>query len=322
MHEFLSKIEQHYLEESKQPFQKNWLAEYVRKTPRETFYDELDINENDYICTGSVGQGNWATIPWVAILNKESTVSATRGYYLVFLFAADMSGVYLSLNQGWTYYEREYKRHKGLQEIEKISHTWRGILGELQSNPHYAQEIDLKAPVSCTSKTLIRGYEKGHILGLYYNFSALPEDNTLLSDIQEMLRKYNDLLNLLRDINQGISVDAMQLSNEYEFPEGRRKQRLHFNCERNKRLVDSAKNLYAQKCKDFCCEICGFSFAKKYGELGKNYIEAHHIKPLSELDETTHTKISDLLMVCSNCHAMLHRKRPWVSREELALLLK
>lgn len=57
------------------------------------------------------------------------------------------------------------------------------------------------------------------------------------------------------------------------------------------------------------CSICGFSFEKAYGEIGKGFIHVHHIIPLSEVDQSyTVDYKNDLIPVCPNCHAMLHRK--------------
>lgn len=58
------------------------------------------------------------------------------------------------------------------------------------------------------------------------------------------------------------------------------------------------------------CMICGFDFEEVYGELGKGFIEVHHIKPISELEgEVKVDPGTDLICVCSNCHRMLHRYR-------------
>ena len=55
---------------------------------------------------------------------------------------------------------------------------------------------------------------------------------------------------------------------------------------------------------------CGFDFEATYGELGKNYIEVHHTKPLSSMEqETIVNPETDLVCLCSNCHRMIHRKR-------------
>src|SRR5947209_1679468 len=50
----------------------------------------------------SVGQGNWAKVPWVAFLDSRETSTTQRGVYCCFLFRQDSSGVYLTFNQGVT----------------------------------------------------------------------------------------------------------------------------------------------------------------------------------------------------------------------------
>lgn len=58
------------------------------------------------------------------------------------------------------------------------------------------------------------------------------------------------------------------------------------------------------------CKICKFDFEKAYGERGRGYIEIHHIKPLSILEEKTIIDpINDLIPVCANCHRMIHRQK-------------
>ena len=70
--------------------------------------------------------------------------------------------------------------------------------------------------------------------------------------------------------------------------------------------------------------ICGFDFELKYGELGKGYIEVHHIKPLSNLDEVVIVNPeTDLICVCANCHRMLHRFKNYiVLPEELQQMIE
>lgn len=66
-----------------------------------------------------------------------------------------------------------------------------------------------------------------------------------------------------------------------------------------------------------CC-ICGFKFEDKYSSLGKGFIHVHHLKPLSEIRcEYKLDPIQDLRPVCPNCHAIIHRRRPPYSIEEI-----
>ena len=66
------------------------------------------------------------------------------------------------------------------------------------------------------------------------------------------------------------------------------------------------------------CAVCSFDFENKYGEIGKNYIQVHHIIPISEIGkEYEINPISDLIPVCPNCHAMIHITRPALSIKQL-----
>lgn len=72
----------------------------------------------------------------------------------------------------------------------------------------------------------------------------------------------------------------------------------------------------------YTCQCCGFNFEKTYGSLGKDFIHVHHIIPLSEIkEEYILDPITDLIPVCANCHAMLHRKNPPLSSNELKQIL-
>jgi len=65
------------------------------------------------------------------------------------------------------------------------------------------------------------------------------------------------------------------------------------------------------------CEVCEFDFAHVYGELGKEYIEVHHVRPLHE-PGPANTRPEDLALLCSNCHRMIHRAQPWLNPAQLA----
>jgi len=66
------------------------------------------------------------------------------------------------------------------------------------------------------------------------------------------------------------------------------------------------------------CVICNFDFEKVYGEIGRNFIHVHHVKPLSEINEQYKINpVEDLRPVCPNCHAMLHKRKPAYSIKEI-----
>jgi hypothetical protein len=106
------------------------------------------------------------------------------------------------------------------------------------------------------------------------------------------------------------------------FREGKKRLVQHARLEkvRNSALVREAKRLFKKTHGRLFCEICDFDFENNYGKRGRDYIEAHHRTPISELEEDVELTVEDLAMVCSNCHRMLHRP-PWIKVEELIQII-
>jgi 5-methylcytosine-specific restriction protein A len=108
---------------------------------------------------------------------------------------------------------------------------------------------------------------------------------------------------------------------EEAFPEGRVLTREHRTRERNRQLVERKKKAVLLAKGNLECEVCEFDFFSTYGELGREFVECHHLAPLSDLREERKTKLSELSIVCANCHRMLHRARPWKSIGELKAII-
>lgn len=90
-----------------------------------------------------------------------------------------------------------------------------------------------------------------------------------------------------------------------KYTEGTMLVSLHSRYERNQ---EARKKCLEEK--GYRCAVCDLNFEEKYGDLGKNFIHVHHIKPLSTIKEEYEIDpIRDLIPVCPNCHAMLHKKK-------------
>lgn len=139
--------------------------------------------------------------------------------------------------------------------------------------------------------------------------------------------KPNELSKIAEAICSSISSDTVVpssdvvTSDEEEAEEGKILTRIHRYRERDLKLAKRKKEAFMQENGALFCEVCKFDFSKNYGEHGAGFIECHHTKPISEIDVGTKTKLSDLAVVCSNCHRMIHRKRPWLSIADLKLML-
>ncbi|MGG2066931.1 HNH endonuclease [Bacillus sp. S14(2024)] len=161
-----------------------------------------------------------------------------------------------------------------------------------------------------------------------YKGKGLERGSKLEGEVwNEFYNEKNKLHDIAQSIVSGVTYEKEEVSKsinideEEEFPEGQVLYRLHKQRERNSSVVKKKKQL-ALEGNNLKCEICEFDFFKTYGDLGKGYMECHHTIPVSEYKENTRTKLNDLVLVCSNCHRMLHRKRPWLSKVQLKNLLK
>jgi 5-methylcytosine-specific restriction enzyme A len=102
--------------------------------------------------------------------------------------------------------------------------------------------------------------------------------------------------------------------------EGNLLLRYHRQFERNSQLIRRKKE-QARLTGSLFCEICGFNPENSYKGLGDQAIECHHLLPLSQLVEARRTSLADLLLVCANCHRMLHAAPSGHSIEELRAVL-
>lgn len=117
----------------------------------------------------------------------------------------------------------------------------------------------------------------------------------------------------------GISPSYVE---EESFPEGEEKWRLHRRRERSRAVVDRAKRLALKNDPMLRCQVCGFSFVEKYGEIGEDFIEAHHTKPIADLEPGGRTKAEDIALLCANCHRMIHRGDHTLTLDELASMMR
>lgn len=71
------------------------------------------------------------------------------------------------------------------------------------------------------------------------------------------------------------------------------------------------------------CSVCGFKFQDHYGDMFKDYIHVHHLLPLSQIGEKyTLNPIEDLRPICPNCHAIIHKKNPPYTIDEVKRFIR
>ena len=145
-------------------------------------------------------------------------------------------------------------------------------------------------------------------------------DREVLEDFlrapDEMRARANAIRELFASKEAERWIRAEAWSMDLEAKEGGVLLRWHLYRERDsglrrEKLTDARRRGIA-----IACEVCGFDFYQTYGDRGRDYIECHHRVPLW-VTGTVRTRPSDLAMVCSNCHRMIHRSRQWLTVEEL-----
>lgn len=147
-------------------------------------------------------------------------------------------------------------------------------------------------------------------------FISVPTDTGQVEDF------FVELFSLAISRQKADALDAVRPPTREGFPEGKLKERLHLSRERNPELIRQAKQIAVSRDGRLQCACCMFDFEKTYGTLGKGFIEGHHTKPVSTLHTDGElTRVEDIALVCSNCHRMLHRRRPWLGLHKLAQLL-
>ena len=264
------------------------------------------VDSPSLIGQGSAGKGRWADICWLALMNPLSTTSATRGLYVVYLFASDMSTVFLCQGQGVTAVKKEFGARGYREELERRSAV---IAARV---PEHAVKFSRKSERLAlqASSPLGQDYELAPAYFRRYELNNLPGNEDLVADLQAIAALYELLLfrggtdTLIDDDDTSLIPDNGQQSPDDVILE-RRRLRYHQQVERaNLRKVKQALG--------YTCQVCGFNFESNYGELGRHFIEAHHLTPLHQYTESGTVALNatkDFAVLCANCHRMVHRKR-------------
>lgn len=295
LREALERVLNDYLQVSQNEiFARNPLAHFLRHEFPSVIFKILDNNDG-LICKGSAGQGIWARGPWAAIFDKLITTTAQSGYYPVYLFREDMAGVYLSLNQGVTAIKNQYKSD-AKTALNSRAENFRAMLGP---NLGFLPKINL-SPSSSNNDTAF--YEAGNIYAKFYPKDKIPSEEHLHADLYAIMDLYEQLKfaqegGISGPETEGDEPPGLHYEDATRF-------RLHKKIERNPTLTREVKRLQG-----YSCRVCGMVFEKKYREIGRGYIEAHHIRPLSSIKgkRVAYDPLKDFTVLCANCHRMVHK---------------
>lgn len=141
--------------------------------------DEISVFASKYkVSTDySIGVGRWCAVPWIRLFYQSYSPSAQEGVYIVYLFSANESAVYLTLNQGVTNSSDTYIKSLREKIQSKVdSYGFEKSNGLLDFGDG-------------------KGYGKSTIFFKKYSSSYIPDDDSLKTDINQMLKIYEDCKN-------------------------------------------------------------------------------------------------------------------------------
>ena len=189
MKEIIEKILNEYVQAKKEPFTGHALGSFFRNDiPRELYNTGL-VDSKRYLIAGSVGQGNWAMVPWVCIFDRNIRTSATKGVYIVYLLERNGESLYLTFNQGCTEIRNshskretiEIMRRKASEVVSRIND--RGFLTD--------EKINLGEGLTELGEL----YQKGTIFYKQYRKGAIPGEDELRKDLSDMMDIYREYAN-------------------------------------------------------------------------------------------------------------------------------
>ena len=286
------------------------LAKKIRQDGPELFGSQLTGTHLDFDIKGSAGQGQWADIPWIAFLNPSVTDRASQGYYVVYLFQSNSNKIILGLAQSFEEAEKEFKKDSK-DVLDKQAEIMRKKI------PEYAKDFKSSIPEIEVSGSL--NYRHGHVYHLEYDSNSLPAEEILEKDLKMMLDAYETLFYRGGRDSDNFSVNDQDTPEKEITIEETYRKKVHAQIER----PSNAKIKQLKNKLGYICQCCGFDFEKKYGEIGKDFIEAHHLTAISNLKkgETRKTTDKDFAMLCSNCHRMIHRLEDSSDMEKLKSII-
>jgi hypothetical protein len=171
-----------------EPFQKTvplWNSMSDVKTRIEQF--PAVKNRPDLVVSISVGQGNWATVPWIALLNARITKSTQEGVYIVYLIAAELDRIFLTLNQGTTNLVRELGHREARKRMLDVANKSRVAIGDLA-----AAGFILDNNISLGGDSwLAKNYEMGTIAHYDFGASDIPNDEQMNALLKAALDAYD-----------------------------------------------------------------------------------------------------------------------------------
>ena len=189
MKQVIEKFINEYVTVKQEVFSGNPFGAFVRSEIPNAIYDSKIVDKKTHLITGSVGQGNWAMVPWICIFDKKVTTSAQKGVYIVYLLSKDGKSLYLTFNQGCTDIRAT---HSKKETIKIMRERAKEVIAEIDARGFNTDEnINLGEGLTELGEL----YQKGTIFYKEYKQGEVPSEMELREDLQKMMDIYREYVN-------------------------------------------------------------------------------------------------------------------------------
>lgn len=188
LNNYFNEVTKQWTQVIQEPFANHPFGSFFRNDLKSEVKQLVSVFNEAFLIKASVGAGNWASVPWVSILNPEITTTTQAGIYPVYLFREDGTGFYLSLGFGTTKLREAHGLQGARDAAEKLREKLRTEIPDLSS---WDERIDLR------SNTILgQSYEWASGGAKFYTSDNIPTDDVLKKDLYELLRIYDKCVGL------------------------------------------------------------------------------------------------------------------------------
>lgn len=274
-------------------------------------------NPNFYRCYGGHGEAmrSFAAVPWVACCRRELGTSVQAAYFIVILFDQQMRGCWLSLNQGFTQYEKAFGAGAAARRASRDGAVQ--LARMITAPPGF-----VKGPIQLSASTdLGKGYEVGAICSRFYAAAENVTESELTADFLALLDIYDDLAQRVGRHTIALLPDVEGLFQEAALKAAKSKKGLPALAPGPvappTKIASSSRGgfrrsplpaAHALRNAKFQCEVDTSHSTFVARTTGENFVEAHHIIPMAAQGSFQFSidVAENIVALCPNCHRQVH----------------
>jgi 5-methylcytosine-specific restriction protein A len=257
----------------------------------------------------------------VELIPLDNPADKNNPYSIRFAGLDSTNSFSLVMSRSWKTTQIRFQADKFAAEVVKF------LCGQIIKNrDHFTQAIEENRSKFSSATLEIDGHaflsantQLSEFPVLTFEVETLTSESSieygLLNDQEEAIVSFAVVL--LASILPIQMISFRQADEVMGYPEGAVSQVLVNRYERDPRNRRQAIAIHGKS-----CLACDFNFGERYGTLGDDYIVVHHTVPVSQMgNDYVVDPERDLVTLCANCHAMVHRQDPPISVADLRRIL-